>query len=302
MKKILVIAMVLGLVGALTVMAQDVKPGKVEVIDLGKDVKLELVLIPAGKFKMGSPLTEKDRSHVTRKGNVKNDETQHEVTLTNPFYLGKYEVTQEQWESVMGDEILKIMPARARNPKYPMARLNWLDCQEFVKRMNKTGKGFRLPSEAEWEYACRAGTPTAYFFGDDIKKTEANIGFIEDKLSVVGAYKPNKFGLFDTHGNVAEWVLDQYVPDTYKLRAGSAAVDPLTIPMTEYPRIVRGGGWDDPAEMLRSAVREGSSEEWKQQDPQLPQSIWYFTDALGVGLRVVCTNICFGCFVGCIYI
>ena len=250
MKKILVIAMVLGLVGALTVMAQDVKPGKVEVIDLGKDVKLELVLIPAGKFKMGSPLTEKDRSHVTRKGNVKNDETQHEVTLTNPFYLGKYEVTQEQWESVMGDEILKIMPAKVRNPQYPMARLNWLDCQEFVKRMNKTGKGFRLPSEAEWEYACRAGTPTAYFFGDDIKKTEANIGFIEDKLSVVGAYKPNKFGLFDTHGNVAEWVSDWYGGDYAKV----PVVDPLG-PKDGSLRILRGGSSGFGDVMARSAHR-----------------------------------------------
>ena len=146
MKRALGIAMVLFLVGALTVMAQEVKPGKVDVVDLGKDVKLEMILIPAGKFKMGSPASEKDRSHVTRKGNVKDDETQHEVTLTKPFYLGRYEVTQEQWEALMGDEILKIMPARARNPKYPMAQLNWLDCQEFVKRMNKTGKGFRLPS------------------------------------------------------------------------------------------------------------------------------------------------------------
>ncbi len=89
------------------------------------------------------------------------------------------------------------------------------------------------------------------------------------------------------HGNVAEWVLDQYVPDTYALRTGKPVIDPLVIPLTEYPRVVRGGGWDDPANMLRSAVREGSNEEWKQQDPQLPQSIWYFTDALGVGLRVV---------------
>ena len=219
-------------------------------LDLNQGIKLDMVLIPAGKFMMGSPLTEKDRSHVSRKGNVKNDETQHEVTLTNPFYLGKYEVTQEQWESVMGDEILKIMPAKARNPQYPMARLNWLDCQEFVKRMNKTGKGFRLPSEAEWEYACRAGTPTAYFFGGDIKKTEANIGFLEDKLSVVGAYKPNKFGLFDTHGNVAEWVSDWYGGDYAKV----SVVDPLGA-KEGWLRILRGGSSSFGDVMARSAYR-----------------------------------------------
>ncbi len=103
----------------------------------------------------------------------------------------------------------------------------------------------------------------------------------------VGQKKPNPWGLHDMHGNVAEWVLDQYNPETYQRADGSVVNNPLVIPTTLYPRIVRGGGWDDPPEMLRSAVREGSSEEWKQQDPQLPQSIWYHTDAVGVGFRVV---------------
>jgi formylglycine-generating enzyme required for sulfatase activity len=89
------------------------------------------------------------------------------------------------------------------------------------------------------------------------------------------------------HGNVAEWVLDQYIPDICQQRAGSPVINPLAIPTTLYPHSVRGGGWDDEPDMLRSAAREGSSEEWKQQDPQIPQSIWYFTDALGVGFRVV---------------
>ena len=116
MKRILGIAVVLGLVGALTVMAQEVKPGKVDVVDFGEGVKLEMVLIPAGKFVMGSPKKEKDRS---------DDETQHEVTLTKPFYIGKYEVTQEQWEAVMGKN-----PSRRKGAKLPVTDVSWNDCQE----------------------------------------------------------------------------------------------------------------------------------------------------------------------------
>lgn len=250
MKKILGLVMVLGLMVKLPLVAQGVKSGNIEVIDLGKGVKLEMVLVPAGKFAMGSPITEKDRSHVTVRGNIKDDETQHTVTLTKSFYLGKYEVTQEQWEALMGDDIFKIIPEKARNPKYPMTCVNFLDSQQFVKRLNKIEKGFRLPSEAEWEYACRAGTTTAYFFGDEIKKTQANIGFIEDKLSVVGIYKPNKFGLFDTHGNVAEWVSDWYGGDYSKL----PVVDPLGA-KEGWLRILRGGSSSFGDVMARSAYR-----------------------------------------------
>ena len=143
MKRILGISMVLGLVGALTVMAQEVKPGKVEVVDLGKDVKLEMVLIPAGKFKMGSPQSEKGRDEWER---------QHDVTLTKPFYMGKYEITQEQYEAVMGKN-----RSNTKGAKLPVTNVSWHDCQEFIKKLNaKTSGGFRLPTEAEWEYACRA--------------------------------------------------------------------------------------------------------------------------------------------------
>ena len=123
MKRIIGIAMVLGLVGALTVMAQEVKPGKVDVIDLGKDVKLEMVLVPAGKFVMGSLESEKGRSK---------DETQHEVILTKPFYMGKYEVTQEQWEAVMVNN-----RSFYRGPKLPVTSVSWKDCQEFIKKLNE---------------------------------------------------------------------------------------------------------------------------------------------------------------------
>ena len=132
MKRILGIALVLGLVGALTVMAQEVKHGKVEVIDLGKDVKLEMVLIPAGKFKMGSPASEVGR---------RSDEKQHEVTLTKPYYMGKYEVTQEQWEAVMGNN----PSVRTKGARLPVTDISWNDCQEFIKKLNtKTNKPLQV--------------------------------------------------------------------------------------------------------------------------------------------------------------
>ncbi len=271
--------------------------------------KLEMIPIPGGKFLMGSPASEANR---------RDDEgPQHEVEIS-PFWMSKYEVTWNQYEvwservdslrraaygkpssarDKVADSVTRPTPpytdmsfgmGRENNPAICMTQhaartyCVWLSA--------KTGRYYRLPTEAEWEYACRAGTTTTYSFGDDVSQLGDHAWFQENSDGAyhpVGKKKPNPWGLYDMLGGVAEWVLDQYAPDTYSLQSGGAVKDPLVIPLMEYPRMVRGGGWDDPVEMLRSAVREGSNEEWKQQDPQLPQSIWYFTDALGVGLRVV---------------
>jgi len=255
MKKILGIAVVLSLVGALTVMigcskpkeepptekvetkkidkegetaAQEIKPGKGEIIDLTKvaaAIEKEMVLVPAGKFMMGSPASEKDRD---------DDETQHEVTLTKPFYMGKYEVTQEQWESVMGTN-----PSSTKGAKLPVTNVSWEDCQEFIKKLNaKTNGGYRLPTEAEWEYACRAGTSTAYSYGDEITPKDAN--YDDSKLGkpvAVGSYKPNAFGVYDMHGNVEEWCEDRYG----SLQDGEVT-DPKG-PATGRNRVLRGGSF-----------------------------------------------------------
>jgi len=222
MKRILGIAMVVGLVGALTVMAQEVKPGKAEVIELGKDVKLEMVLVLAGKFKMGSPASEKDRS---------DDETQHEVTLTKPFYMGKHEVTQDQYEAVMGKN-----PSATKGARLPVTDVSWNDCQGFIKKLNaSTNGGYRLPTESEWEYACRAGTTTAYSFGGKITPKDANINIDGANIKAVGRYKPNAFGLYDMHGNVAEWCEDRH--GDYP---AGAVTDPQG-PATGNSRVLRGG-------------------------------------------------------------
>ena len=235
MKRILGIAMVLGLVGALSVIAQEIKPGKGEVVDLGKDVKLEMVLIPAGKFMMGSPESEKAR---------RNDEKQYEVTLTKPFYMGKYEVTQEQWESVMGNN----PSSRTKGAKLPVTDVSWEDCQEFIKKLNASTKGgYRLPTEAEWEYACRAGTTTAYSYGDSLTKTDANIDGLS--ISAVGSYKPNSFGLYDIHGNVWEWCEDWY--GDYP---AGAVTDPKGPAKGEY-RVLRGGSFNFYESNARSSNR-----------------------------------------------
>jgi len=237
MKRILGIAVVFGLVGALTVVAQEVKLGKAEVIELGKDLKLEMVLIPAGRFMMGSPASEKGRDA---------DETQHEVTLTKPFYIGKYEVTQDQWQAIMGENPSSIN----KGANLPLTNVSWEDCQEFIKKLNaKTNGGYRLPTEAEWEYACRSGTSTAYSFGDSLTKSDANIDGLSTKA--VGSYKPNAFGLYDLHGNVWEWCEDWYE----KYPAG-AVTDPKG-PANGGNRVERGGSF--PTDVFDGSVARSSN-------------------------------------------
>ena len=228
---------------------EEIRAGKIKVeeknakpilqVDLSKGVKLEMVLIPAGKFMMGSPESEAGR---------RENETQHEVTLTKPFYMGKYEVTQEQWEAVMGNN-----PSRTKGAKLPVTNVSWNDCQDYIKKLNaKTNGGYRLPSEAEWEYACRAGTKTAYAFGNSITKSDVSFG--KDSTMVVGSYKTNFFGLYDMHGNVLEFCQDWF--ETYPV---GSEIDPQGPPMGQA-KVVRGGSYHKNTNPLftRSAMRFGA--------------------------------------------
>ncbi len=241
-------------------------PPKELAVDLGRGVKLEMVLIPAGEFLMGSPDADKNASNV--------EKPQHRVRITRPFCLGKYVVTQQQWESVMGSK-----PSRFQGPKNPVEQVSWEDCRGFVEKVSaKVGGGkFSLPTEAQWEYACRAGSTTRYCFGDE----ESGLGEYawydknsDRKTHPVGEKKPNAWGLYDMHGNVLEWCQDWYGQDYY---AKSPTDDPtgpvtgsrlfrqikpttsgkieLTGPATGSFRVFRGGGWPFPARGCRSASR-----------------------------------------------
>jgi len=215
-------------------------------VDLGGGVKLEIVLIPAGEFLMGSPDSDKDSfpfEFVWK--------PQHRVRITKPFYMGKYLVTQEQWEAVMGNN-----PSYFKGPKNPVEMVSWEDCQKFLKRLNdKVGGGkFQLPTEAQWEYACRAGSKTKYCFGDD----ERQLGDYawHDKIwggktHPVGEKKPNAWGLYDMHGNTFEWCQDWWNAGYYR----ESPVDDPPGAATGSSRVNRGGSWYTPAWSCRSAFR-----------------------------------------------
>ena len=294
-------------VGAAAKSEADMKP-YTDVIANG-DVTFDMVPIPGGKFEMGSPDSEAGRGD--------DEGPLHEVEI-EPFWMGKCEVTWTEYEvwmfnldiqrralnKVAASETEKQADAVTRPTKpytdmtfgmgkegFPAICMTQLAAKTYCKWLSaKTGRYYRLPTEAEWEYACRAGAKTAYAFGDDparLGEYAWHFDNSEDKYHKVGLKKPNAWGLYDMHGNVAEWTLDQYVPDYYRSLSGKSAKNPWPVPTRLYPQSVRGGSWDDDPAKLRSAARRGSHKDWKQQDPQLPQSIWYFTDALFLGFRVV---------------
>jgi formylglycine-generating enzyme required for sulfatase activity len=223
-------------------------------VDLGGEVKIEMVLIPAGEFLMGSPVSDKDARP--------NEKPQHRVRITKPFYLGKYLVTQEQWKAVMGKN-----PSQFKGPKNPVERVSWDDCQQFLDKLNaksadRGGRKFQLPTEAQWEYACRAVSTTRYCFGNEESGLgeyawyNANSGTKVDqdcKTHPVGEKKPNAWGLYDVHGNVWEWCADWY-DDHEDYYAGSPTDDP-TGPATGSMRVVRGGSSFSPASYCRAAAR-----------------------------------------------
>ncbi len=206
---------------------------KTVMVDLGGGVKMEFVLIPRGKFMMGSPKTEKERNPFEKKFD---DEAQHEVEITKPFYLAKYPVTQEQYVAIIGEEpqldSADRMAKEADEVKdldtkqFPVDWVSWSDAQAFCKKLRENDKQkrkFRLPTEAEWEYACRAGTSTPFSFGSELNGKQANCigigpygttdkGPYKRRTTKVGEYGENKWGLCDMHGNVYQWCEDYYGP------------------------------------------------------------------------------------------
>jgi len=272
------------------------------------DVEFALLPIRGGTFVMGSPDGEKDRN---------SDEGPQREVQVSPFWMGVHEVRWDEYRVFMdrldiqlrASETVDAAPqapwadavSRPTPPYvpmdfgmgvegYPAVCMTQFAAKQYTKWLSmKTGRFYRLPTEAEWEYACRAGTTTAYSWGDDPKDVDDYAVYFDngdDQYAKVGTKKPNPWGLFDMHGNVAEWTLDAH-GKSYAPATDGALVDPLVWPKRLYPRVVRGGSWDDDIEDLRSGARKASRKGWKVQDPQLPKSIWYHTDAPFVGFRVV---------------
>ncbi|WP_435010982.1 formylglycine-generating enzyme family protein [Tundrisphaera lichenicola] len=280
----------------------------------GSSLKFDMVPIPGGTFTMGSPASEADRNE---------DEGPTFTAKIAPFWMGKCEVTWDEFDEYAfsrdikrkqraGVDLEKQSDAekaadavtRSTKPYADMtfgfgSRGNPAICMthhaamEYCRWLSAiTGKTYRLPTEAEWEYAARAGTTTPYSFGDSADDLGEYAWYVEnaEQPMKVGKKKPNPWGLHDMHGNVAEWCIDFYMPDAYAAFAKSPqpVAGPVVLPTPkEYAYVARGGSWDDDADKLRSAARVASNLEWSIQDPQRPQSIWWHTDATRVGFRVV---------------
>ncbi|MHB1424452.1 MAG: formylglycine-generating enzyme family protein [Gemmataceae bacterium] len=273
----------------------------------GTKVSFDMVAIRGGEFVMGSPAGEKDR---------KDDEGPQHPVLIRPFWMGKCEVSWDEfdmyWRGRAGqkedkepDEPKDADAVTRPTPPYadetfkkgregnPVLGITWHAAMQYCRWLSlKTGKAYRLPTEAEWEYACRAGTKTTYFFGDDPKQLGVYAWFAdnsEEKTHKIGSKKPNPWGLYDMYGNVSEWCLDRYKRDAYsRFSLSKPTLSPVLLPdEVRYPHVVRGGSWGDEAKDCRSATRLASERDWLRQDPQRPQSIWWMTDGDFVGFRLV---------------
>lgn len=282
----------------------------------GTEVKFEMVPIPGGIVRVGSPDSEPGRQ--AQEG------PQFEVEV-GPFWMGKYEVTWSEYQRFMAlYEVFKQFQAqqvrqvnsdntidaitaptplyeashtykKGQDLRHPAVTMSQYAAKQYTKWLSLTsGLFYRLPSEAEWEHACRAGTTTAYSFGDDPSQLDDyawHAGNSGEQLNHVGLKKPNPWGLYDMHGNVAEWTLDELFEDGYaRFPARRLKGDEgIGWPTRLFPRVVRGGHWASPPAECRSASRLGSHKLWRDIDPNLPKSPWWFTDdpARGIGMRLM---------------
>ncbi|RYZ28784.1 MAG: formylglycine-generating enzyme family protein [Chitinophagaceae bacterium] len=264
----------------------------------GTAVKFKLVPIPAGSFTMGSPASEKGR---------KADEGPQQKVTVDAFWMGIHEVTHDEFlvffdddNTSRNDDVDAVtrptaqyidlswgmgkqggFPANSMSQHTAMMYCHWL--------YQKTGVFYRLPTEAEWEYACRAGSKTAWYYGNDPKLIDQyawHSGNSKNKYQKVGQKKPNAWGLYDMMGNVSEWTLDQYIPN-YFTTIAKKTINPRIPPANKYPKSVRGGGYTEEPLEMRSANRLKSNPEWNKRDPQIPKSKWWLTDGMSVGFRVV---------------
>ncbi|MBM4001459.1 MAG: formylglycine-generating enzyme family protein [Planctomycetes bacterium] len=285
----------------------------------GTKATFEMVPIPGGVFKMGSPADEEGREA--------NEGPTFDVRV-EPFWMGKYEITWSEYKEYMrlyrifkqfkSKSIRPVTDAnrnlaitaptelydpsftfeKGEDPRQPAVTMTQYAAKQYTKWLSAvTRHQYRLPRESEWEYACRAGGSTPFSFGDDPSQLGEYAWYFENSDETthpVGGKKANAWGLHDMHGNVAEWTVDQMLEDGYQRFGGKksplSADDAVVWPTTLFPRVARGGHWDDMAEGCRSAARLGSNDpDWKDEDPNIPLSPWWFTSdpARGVGFRIV---------------
>ena len=286
----------------------------------GTEVEIEMIPIAGGTFKMGAA-DEDAGDNVT---------PQVEINV-EPFWMGKYEVNWEQYQAYMAmdtafkkmaktglrkvtteDEVDAVTAPSAlyepdityeagEEPDQPAASMTQFAAKQYTKWLSLlSGHFYRLPYEAEWEYACRAGTTTKYYFGDDDEQLEEHAWFYDvsdEYRHVCGELKPNPWGLYDMYGNVSEWVLDAYNENGYEAIAGeSGDSKALTVeesfqkPTKVYPRVLRGGSFYSEVDLCNSTARIPSDAKlWKEEDPNYPKSPWWYTgeEGLGAGMRLV---------------
>lgn len=273
----------------------------------GTSLEIEMVAIPSGSFVMGT-------SEIDTQG--ESEEIPAHTVKLDTFWMSKHEITWELYnlfvnrvldtvaqnnkvmdlyidvDAVSGATVpyVDMSLGMGTEPGLPVGNVTQYAASVFCEWLTAlTGYFYRLPTEAEWEYACRAGSQTSYYFGDDPNQLNEYAWFYKNSQGIyhkVGEKKPNAWGLYDMHGNVAEWTLDQFDSGSY-LDRKNGVINPLVSAEKKYPRSVRGGSYDDDPIDLRSASRRGSSENWKMRDPQFPKSKWWNTDAPFVGFRVV---------------
>ena len=268
-------------------------------IMIGSPLFIEMKPVEGGTFQMGSDLGERGRNE--NEGLVRN-------IVVEDFWMSVFEITWDQYQLFLYREIDNIkdpnqgevkvnidgvsgatMPyVNFNKPGHPVVTITQYAASTFCKWLTaKTGRFYRLPTEAEWEYASKAGTNSAFSFGEHKEKLGQYAWFSENSHGTFhkpGKKLPNPWGFYDIHGNVAEWVVDAYTKPEY---TQETVLNPVVFPKTLYPRVVRGGSWKDDASHLRSAARSYSNKSWKKRDPQLPKSLWWHTDATHVGFRIV---------------
>lgn len=279
-------------------MGQDVELTTYEKLIPGTQLKFRMIPVKAGTFLMGAVKGDK---------NAAPDEVPARQITLSAYYIGAFEVTYDEYDAFFKDEefsrnvttdaitrpsppYIDLTLAMGKEGGFPANSMSQYGALMYCRWLyKKTGEFYRLPTEAEWEYACRAGSATIYPFGNNAAELEKFAWFqsdSNDKYHKVGEKAPNAWGIYDMLGNVAEWTMDQY-DEKYFVNTSTASRDPLIPATARHPRTVKGGDYQDPAKDLRSSARLRSNLDWNRRDPQIPRSRWWNADAPFIGFRLV---------------